>query len=219
MVQTDFHDYYASVAACPQCITQFNHPGDEGPKQTFHEFEFDQSIFFKMALFEFNGAGPVWDLFFTALAAGWWLSPTFDQDNHSANWGTANDHRTGVFMASLDMPSLYDAFAQRRTFATEDKNAVIRFMAEDECWMGSRLSGLSSYFLKVETSDPDEGDTFATIELYDPLKNIIASHDCAAAQSCEFSFEFSVTMPTYVVARAVQSDGEVLVAAPIWMMP
>ncbi len=219
MAQLDFHDFYASVAACPTCITQFNHPGDEGLKQTFHDFEFDTNIFFKMALYEFNGAGPVWDLFFTALAAGWWLSPTFNQDNHSANWGTADDHRTGVFMGSLDMASLYDAFSQRRTFATEDKNAVIRFMAEDDCWMGSRLSGLSSYSLRVEVSDPDQNDTFAAVELYDPMKNIIASHDCASAQNCEFFFELFVTMPTYVVARAIQSDGEVLVAAPIWMMP
>ncbi len=219
MVQTDFHDYYDSVAALPNIITQFNHPGDEDPTQTFGDFEFDQSIFFQMALFEFNGNGPVWDLFFTALTNGWWLSPMFNQDNHSANWGTANDQRTGVFLAALDMPSLYNAFAQRRTFAANDKNAVIRLMAEDECWMGSRLSGLSEYSLKIEVSDPDQGDTIATIELYDPQKNVIATKDCAAAQNCELSFELTVTMPTYVVARAVETDGEILVAAPIWAMP
>lgn len=219
MVQTDFHDYYASVAALPGIITQFNHPGDESPDQSFGHFEFDPNIFQQMALYEFNGAGPTWDMFFEALAAGWWLSPTFNQDNHSANWGTANDQRTGVFMAALDMPSLYDAFAQRRTFASNDKNAVIRLMAEDVCWMGSRLSGLSQYSLTATASDPDEGDTFATIELYDPQKNIIATKDCAAAQECTLSFELTVTMPTYVVARAVQTDGEYLVAAPIWMMP
>ncbi|HOW50933.1 MAG TPA: hypothetical protein PLV42_02690 [bacterium] len=219
MVQTDFHDYYDSVAALPNIITQFNHPGDEDPTQTFGDFEFEQSIFFQMALYEFNGNGPVWDLFFTALTNGWWLSPMFNQDNHSANWGTANDNRTGVFMAALDMPSLYDAFAQRRTFAANDKNATIRFMAEDECWMGSRLSGLSKYDLTVEASDPDAGDTFATIELYDPLKNIIATKDCAGAQECSLSFELTVTMPTYVVARVVETDGQYLIAAPIWMMP
>jgi len=219
MVQTDFHDYYASVAACPQCITQFNHPGDESLNQTFNHFEFDPSVYQQMALYEFNGAGPVWDLFFEALAAGWWLSPAFNQDNHSANWGTANDNRTGVFMASLDIQSLYDAFAQRRTFAASDKNAVIIFMAQDVCWMGSRLSGRSHYTLTVSVSDPDEGDTFDTIELYDPLKNPIAVHDCGASPSCKFSFDLMVTMPTYVVSRAVQSDGQIIVAAPIWMTP
>ncbi len=219
LVQTDFHDFYASVAALPGIITQFNHPGDESLEQSFNHFEFDPNIFQQVALYEFNGAGPTWDLFFEALAAGWWLSPVFNQDNHSANWGTANDQRSGVFLTALDLPSLYDAFAQRRTFAANDKNAVIRLMAEDECWMGSRLSGLSQYTLTVTVEDPDAGDTFATIELYDPQKNIIATKDCAAAQNCEFSFEWTVTMPTYVVARAVETDGEILVAAPIWAMP
>jgi len=219
MVQTDFHDYYASVAALPNIITQFNHPGDEDPTQTFGDFEFYPAIFQQMAFYEFNGNGPVWDLFFTALANGWWLSPVFNQDNHSANWGTANDQRTGIYMTALDMPSLYDAFAQRRTFAANDKNATIRFMAEDACWMGSRLSGLSTYSLTVDVSDPDENDSFAAIELYDPLKNIIATQDCTAATECLLSFELTVTGPTYVVARAVQTDGEYLVAAPIWMMP
>ena len=46
-----------------------------------------------------DGSGPVWELFFAALDAGWHVSPMLNQDNHLEDWGTASDARSWFFMA------------------------------------------------------------------------------------------------------------------------
>ena len=217
VVQLDFRDYYTSLSNCFECVAQINHPGSE-EGQTFNEFEPHPEIFDKMALYEFNGDGDVWNLMFTALSKGWYLSPTYNQDNHSANWGDANDNRTGVFMTTLTNESLKDAFLKRRTFATSDKNAVIKMMADDVCWMGSQLSGVDSVKISVTVSDPDmEG--FDRIDLFDVFQNVIASVDCEDEPTCELNYDLQISAPIHIVARAVQTDDEFLVASPLWIMP
>lgn len=217
VIQLDFRDYYASLQNCFECVAQFNHPGDEDG-QTFNEFEPHPEIFDKMALYEFNGGGDVWNLLFDALAQGWYLSPTYNQDNHSANWGDANDNRTGLFMTDLTNESLKDAFLKRRTFATSDKNAVIKMMAEDVCWMGSQLVGIDKVKITVTVSDPDE-EGFDKIELFDVFQNVITSYDCKDKQECELNYDLEVSAPIHIVAKAFQTDGQFLVASPLWIMP
>ena len=217
-IQQDFHDFYATFSACPQCIGQFNHPGDESC-QHWNQFEYDAVVDERMNLFEFNGDGPVWDMFFQALDAGWHVAPMNNQDNHSANWGTANDHRSGVFLSALTRDALHQALVERRTFMSTDRNATILSMAEGTCWMGSILTGYPSVDLSVHVEDPDGGDGFASLELFGPAKVLLASSDCAGAPSCDLDHTIAVTQATYAVARAVQTDGEVLVAAPVWAAP
>jgi hypothetical protein len=217
MVQLDFRDYYTTLQNCIECVAQFNHPGDE-ETQTFNEWETHPEVFSKIALYEFNGAGDVWNLFFPALSNGWYLSPTYNQDNHSANWGTANDNRTGLYLTALNAEALKEAFLNRRTFATSDKNASIKMMADDICWMGSQLHGVNKVKISVLVSDPDE-EGFEKIEVFDPFQNIVASIDCENKQECELEFDLEISMATHIVAKAVQSDGQFLVAAPLWFIP
>jgi len=217
IAQLDFRDYYKSLETCFDCIAQFNHPGDE-ETQTFNEFEPYQPIFNKMALYEFNGAGDVWNLFFLALSKGWYLSPTFNQDNHSANWGTADDNRTGLYMSTFSMDGLMESFVQRRTFATEDKNASIKMLAGGICWMGSQLSGVKNIKISVEVADRDN-EGFEKIELFDGLQNIISEVNCDSKPECVLLFDLSVEFPMHIVARATQTDGQKIVSAPLWFIP
>ena len=212
----DVSDVYDSLAACPTCIGQFNHPGDDAT-QTWNNFDFVAAVDDRLTLFEFNGGGPVWDLYFQALQQGWHVSPMNDQDNHSADWGTKNDHRSGFFLASLDRSSLWDAMKHRRTFQTLDKNASIRLMAGD-CWMGSILKGYGQVAFECGATDPDSSDGFATIELFGPGKQLLGSVDCQGQQSCQLSgVSVDSSAVAFVVARATQLDGDQLVAAPIWL--
>jgi hypothetical protein len=217
-VQLDFHDFYKSLAACASCIGQFNHPGD-GQDQNWSHFEYFADVDERMNLFEFNSGGPVWDMFFEALGKGWTISPMLNQDNHSANWGTANDGRSGFFMAALDRSSLYDAMLHRRSFMTRDKNASIKMIAATGCWMGSMLSGVASVPVHVEASDPDAADAFTALEVFGPGKQQMLQVDCASKPSCSADLTVQVTQSTFVVARAKQADGQELVSAPIWMRP
>jgi hypothetical protein len=216
-IQLDFHDFYKSIVACPTCVGQFNHPGDE-KDQTWNSFEFNAPAQPKMSLFELN-ADPAWDLLFVALDAGWQVSPMYNQDNHSADWGTKNDRRSGVFLAALDLASLAAAFRERRTFASYDRNAVIKVMADDLCWMGSVLKGATSMPLSVEVTDPDASDSFTSIQLYGAKKKLLGSFTCPATGPCQTTFTVTTSQSPYFVVRAEQKDGDFLVAAPVWLAP
>ena len=217
-IQTDFHDFYDSLVGCAQCIGQFNHPLD-GSEEHWNHFEYFPDVDERMSLFEQNSAGDAWAQLFLALDAGWHVSPMKNQDNHSANWGTANDNRSGFWLTVLNRPALRTAMLERRTFSTEDKNAWIRMLGAGSCWMGSTLSGVPTLELTVEVEDADPAEGFATIELYGPGQALLASHDCAGAASCTAVFSRTVDAPTYFVGRAIESDGQILIAAPIWAAP
>lgn len=217
-VQLDFRDFYASLTACTSCIGQFNHPGDES-QQHWNHFEYHAEVDARMELYEFN-SGPAWEMFFEALDAGWRIAPVWNQDNHSANWGTANDHRSGFWLSALTRDGLYEAFRVRRTFATADRNASVRVLADGDCWMGSDLAGVGPVVeLRVEAEDEDAADAFQTAELWGPGRTLLESADCGGGPTCAATFERTVSGPTYVVARLTQADGDYLVAAPVWLAP
>jgi len=204
--------------ACETCVGQYNHPGDDGA-QTWNDFEYFADVDEKMCLFEFNGGGPVWELFFAALDAGWHLSPTYNQDNHGADWGSKNDRRSALLLPELDSASLRAAMLERRSFVSMDKNASLTLMADGDCWMGSILSGYSSLTIDVEARDADSSDGFISLSIYGPAGALLETHDCGGAQECSAQLTIPVSSPTYAVARAEQTDGDYLVSAPIWVEP
>lgn len=224
MIQLDFHDFYQTLVDCSTCIGQFNHPGDE-EHQNWNNFEYFADVDKKMNLFEFNGGGPVWDMFFQALDMGWHVSPMYNQDNHDADWGTKNDRRSGFYLADLTREDLYNAMKDRRSFMSYDKNASVKLMAkladDKKCWMGSIIKNypFQTITLEVEAFDLDAGDGFTAIELYGPGKTLLDSFECGNAENCYASFEANVSGPTYFVVKANQADGNWLVAAPIWVEP
>jgi hypothetical protein len=120
-------------------------------------------------------------------------------------------------MSELSRQALRDAMAQRRSFMTLDKNASIQMLGEGRCWMGSRLAGLSTLAVKVEVQDPDANDGFEAIEIYGPGQALLSRYECGGASTCFETHDVDVDGATYVVARALQVDGDALVAAPLWV--
>ncbi|HPQ70725.1 MAG TPA: hypothetical protein PKW95_16490 [bacterium] len=219
MLQLDFHNFYDSLVECTECIGQFNHPLDD-PFQHWNHYEYYEDVDERMNLMEMSGTDYPWESFFEALDAGWHVSPMYNQDNHGDDWGTKNDRRSGLYMAELTREEMYNTMLDRRTFMSYDKNASIKMMAQDVCWMGSILSGLDTVTLYVEAFDLDEGDTFTAIELYGPEATYLGQIDCTAKTICTGTFDdIAVTESTFFVAKAIQTDGDWLVAAPIWVTP
>jgi hypothetical protein len=105
------------------------------------------------------------DEFQTALQKGFRVSPTADQDNHSANWGASSESRTAVLAASLTKSNLLNAMAARRTYATQDHNVVVNFSA-DGFPMGEAFEADSGVTIAVEVVDPDLGDAVIGIDLF-----------------------------------------------------
>jgi hypothetical protein len=209
---------YNALQRCPTCIMQYNHPGSD-PNQTWNNFEYFETADVQVNLIEMNGGDQTWDALFRALDAGWHVSPTLNQDNHDPNWGTRDDRRSGLFLADLTREELRDAMRARRSFATWDKNAWISLIADETCWMGSILSGYATLTLDVEAVDLDAGDDFASITFYGPGMTELATVDCAGQNPCVGNLDLEVTAPTYIVARAVQTDTQAIVSAPIWVAP
>ena len=214
----DYHTFFDHLYACAECIGQFNHPGD-GTTFEWDSFTYDADAAQRMRLIEFNTPTP-WDELFKALDKGWSVSPQWNQDNHGADWGTANDNRSGLWMSALDRTQLYDAMINNRTFATSDKKAWIKMLANGDCWMGSHLKGLSSVPISVEVNDTDNDHGFTVIELFGPDKTTpIGTHDCAGAMTCTADFNVTITSPPgsiYVVARATLTNAAYVVSAPVW---
>jgi len=217
-LELDFRRFYQRLSGCERCVGQLNHPGAE-PGMTWNGFEWSAAAEEQMALFELNGSGPTWDLYFQALDAGWRVGPQRNQDNHRADWGTANGHRSGFFLSELSREALREAMLARRVFATEDPNASIRLLAQGSCWMGSRLSGVDLLTLSAEAVDLDADESFERIELFGPAGTLLAEVACPAAPQCTAEYRLDVESATYVVVRALQRDGDVLVSAPLWARP
>ena len=216
-IQLDFRDFYATLTACADCVGQVNHPGSDKDEH-FNHFEYHATADARLNLFEFN-SDPAWELYFEALDAGWHLSPMLNQDNHDADWGTENDHRSGVLLDTLDLPALQAALRQRRTFSTEDKNAAITVIAAGACWMGSILAGTGVVDLVVEARDVDTADGFAAITLYGRGQQQLDDFDCQGQNPCLATFAVTAAQSPYFVARADQADNDRLIAAPIWLSP
>ena len=79
-----------------------------------------------------------------ALDLGWHISPVGNQDNHSADWGTYNDVRTGVVVKQLTKADFYDAYRNHRTYYTCAKNLRLAYQTNGYM-MGSIIPKAEQY--------------------------------------------------------------------------
>ena len=100
-----------------------------------------------------------------ALRSGYRVSPTADQDNHNANWGASSQSRTGVLTLAKTKSAILGAMAARRTYATQDHNAVVHFSANGHA-MGEAFTATQGIRAAIEVTDPDLGDAVAQIDLF-----------------------------------------------------
>ncbi|HKQ58166.1 MAG TPA: lamin tail domain-containing protein [Candidatus Eisenbacteria bacterium] len=103
--------------------------------------------------------------FHEALRAGYRVSPTADQDNHNATWGASTESRTGVLALSKTKSAILTAMAARRTYATQDHNAVVHFSADGHA-MGEAFTATQGVRIAVEVIDTDPGETVSKIDLF-----------------------------------------------------
>ena len=101
-----------------------------------------------------------------ALRRGFFVGACGDQDNHEANWGASTQSRTAVLAAELSKASILGGIGLRRTYATQDHNAVVS-MKVDGWPMGARFEAAigAGVNFDVSVSDPD-GETMSLFELF-----------------------------------------------------
>ncbi|MCL1809849.1 MAG: 5'-nucleotidase C-terminal domain-containing protein [Clostridiales bacterium] len=220
---TGLQNYYDDVVGIPQSITQFNHPGT-----TFGDFtDFayytparDRAI----TLIEVgNGDGTnkrlnngYWrsDTYYDrALSKGWHLAPTNNQDNHSANWGIGNDHRTVILATELTRSALYSAMANRRVYSTENKTMKVDFTVNGAV-MGTIFDSEPAT-LDIHVAAQNTTDNLGRISLITKNGREVTSLT-SNAQTAVWDFQIPAHDEYYYV-KIAQPNGDLTLTAPVWV--
>ncbi|MGQ9522890.1 MAG: Ig-like domain-containing protein [Anaerolineae bacterium] len=198
-------------------VVQFNHPG----WINFNDWAYHPEVEDLAELEEVgNGWGASyvfsWDEWVRSLDYGWKVGATNNSDNHTAEWGTITDHRTGVVMPQLTKSHLLEALRARRTFATEDKNGALYYKANGY-WMGSEIPNTGQILFQVWGNDAD-GELTERVELVTAQGRVVTyTQPTTAAYTWTFSLDVSPGVHYYFV-QATQADGDRIVASPVWTL-
>ena len=154
-----------------------------------------------------------------ALAAGYHVAFSSNQDNHCANWGAAYGNRTAVLVASpaAGMPVSRDSFLEalraRRVFATMDKHAQLLFTANGKL-MGERFDNHGPLQLATHFSNSD-GRQAAAVAIFHGVPGGNGSVTQVSDQA-----ELTLTPapgPHFYYVRLTQDDGNIVWSAPVWV--
>jgi hypothetical protein len=210
----------AQATSLPEgAIAIFNHPYISKPPLVYNmwdDFAYDGGMDRMIALIDCEGHGSPQTPelgFLPALAKGWHLAPSSNQDNHQPDWGDKNDRRAGVWLEALDSPGILRAVREGRAFSTSDKNGHIKLVANGTLWMGSTIAAPGPVTLRVEVGDAD-GEAFDKIELWSNGA-VVESKPLAGQSFVELTVDPAAD--AYFFARAYQADGDELFSAPIYV--
>ncbi|MDN2697959.1 CehA/McbA family metallohydrolase [Janthinobacterium sp. SUN073] len=154
-----------------------------------------------------------------ALAAGYHVAFSSNQDNHCANWGASYGNRTAVLVANpaAGMPvsrdSVLDALRARRVFATMDKHAQLLFTANDRL-MGERFDNHGPLHLATHFSN-SAGRQAAAIAI---LHGVPGGNGSVTQVSDQAELTLTPAPgPHFYYARLTQDDGNIVWSAPVWV--
>ena len=206
-------------------VSQFNHPGTTFG--TFDDFAgytpLRDSV---LCLVEVgNGEGkvggssywPSYSEYDKALAKGWHVAPTNNQDNHKGKWGDSNTCRDVILTENFSEAGLYEAMSQRRVYSTEDQNLRIYYYMNNEI-MGSVIDTgdetLKTLNVTASISDPD-GEKIGKIEIIGENGVTLKTYT-AAGSTYELKDTINNTDAYYYI-KVTEADGDIAVTAPIWI--
>ncbi len=154
-----------------------------------------------------------------ALAAGYHVAFSSNQDNHCANWGASYGNRTAVLVASpaAGMPvsrdSFLDALRARRVFATMDKHAQLLFTANGKL-MGERFDNHGPLHLATHFSN-SAGRQAAAIAI---LHGVPGGNGSVTQVSDQAETTLTPAPgPHFYYVRLTQDDGNIVWSAPVWV--
>ncbi len=170
----DYYDHVAGLGAAEDIAAQFNHAttGDFGNRYDaaaapyFGTFAVSsgytgatcQNFCENGSNLEYSTSNPFENLWAHYLSLGWKLSPAADQDNHEATWGASSTEYTVIVRpkgTTLDRANVLQGIRQHMTYATEDANMQIGFIANG--WsMGQTIGGDSNVAFTIWWNNPSE---------------------------------------------------------------
>ncbi|MEJ5228614.1 MAG: CehA/McbA family metallohydrolase [Pseudothermotoga sp.] len=215
--ESDLKDLYRWIVD-QKALAQFNHPGVT--YGNFYDFEYDLDADDYINLIEVGNGNTsnrtitkeMYSNYKLALDKGWHLGATANQDNHRPNWGSANDTRTVILAESLSYEAVMEAFKNRRTYASEDKNARVIFKCNDQ-WMGSILKDATQLTFDIELVDDEPFYEAAIVSQSGDVKSWrINSTHFEAQYTCE-----PVDGYEWYFLYVIQNDWDEIITAPVWI--
>lgn len=210
------------IAEAP-VVSQFNHPGT-----TFGNFDdfagYTPNRDAVLNLVEVgNGEGqvggsgyfPSYSEYDLALAKGWHVAPTNNQDNHKGKWGDSNTCRNVILTDNFTEAGIYEALAARRLYSTEDQDLQIYYYLNDQL-LGTIIDDgeLETVHITASLSDPD-GEALGKLEIIGENGLTLYSVSTTAS-SYELDVELDNT-DAYYYLKVTQADGDLAVTAPVWV--
>ncbi|TYB81232.1 MAG: PHP domain-containing protein [Kosmotoga sp.] len=202
-------------------LAMFNHPIDKFGK--FEEFKYDPEADTYINLVEVGNGNwytgdtineEMFEAVKVAFVKGWHLGTTVNQDNHDANWGSANDSRTAVYSASLARDIFMGSLKERRTYGTEDKNIIIELIGNG-LPLGSIVYDSKSLLLSIKIEDTED-DPLSKVYIYN-REGIYKEFE---VNNNVFSYEENISIESgynYYFVHVVEKDGQEAVSTPIWV--
>jgi len=204
-------NYYKIMSTDPDSIVMFNHPGYKWGN--FGEYDFWSEEFDKVVnLTEIKGKS--YDSEYAlSLTMGWHVSPLYNEDNHSANWGGAYEYCGYALAPSLTRQNIIEAFQKNRTYTTTDKSLKIYYKINDE-WMGSRIPSTDKLKVSIDLST-SKVIGLGKVYLIGEDNVVVATKNLGRAKEYTWEFEIDPGHDYYYVK--VHNDTTWCVTAPIWI--
>ena len=208
---TKLKQYYGLMARDDSALVMFNHPGYKWGNFCEYDFwsqEFDNVV----NLAEIKGKSYDGE-YALCLTKGWHVSPLYNEDNHSANWGNAYEYCGYALAPALTRQNIIEAFQKNRTYTTTDKTLKIYYKINDE-WMGSRLNNPDKLKVSI-TLQTAKVQGLGLVELVAEDNIVVASNNFGKTKKYTWEFEIDPEYDYYYVR--VSSDSTWCVTAPIWI--
>ena len=203
--------YYDIMSQDANAIVMFNHPGYKWGN--FCEYEFWSEEFDKVVnLTEIKGKSYDGE-YALSLTKGWHVSPLYNEDNHSANWGNAYEYCGYALAPALTRQNIIEAFQKNRTYTTTDKTLKIYYKINDE-WMGSRLNNPDKLKVSIDLQTA-KAQGLGLVELVAEDNIVVASMNLGRTKKYTWEFEIDPHYDYYYVR--VSADKIWCVTAPIWI--
>jgi len=158
-----------------------------------------------------------------ALNKGFHLGPTADHDAHCNNYGLGLPDRTVYLLHNNTSPvltklALLQAHKARHFFASEDANAQLVFATSDAAHVMGDIFTSTGAGLRAAVYDPD-GESVSRVEIWrGQIGGGVPTAAYRTANASTISLTETLTSGTYYYyVHAVQSDGNNLWSAPMWI--
>lgn len=203
--------FYEQMSKQKSVAVMFNHPGYKWGN--FLEYSlYSEKVDSVLNLTEIKGAS--YDTEYSlALTNGWHVSPMYNEDNHTNNWGAASEACGFALAPALTRQNIMEAFEKNRTYTTLDKTLQVYYQINGE-WMGSRLNNPDKLRVKVElTTKKSIG--LGIIQLIAEDNIVVETVNAGRAKTYTWELEIDPLFDYYYIR--LEGAAVWCITAPIWI--